>query len=529
MDSSSSTTAATTDADGSLQKVITTRQFVLMALSSSIGAGVLLATYSSLAVGGPGSLLISFTILGIAVWITMCALGELSVAFPVSGSFYEYSVRFISPAWGFAMGWNYVINFLFIVVFELVVMLLCVRYWDTTTPAYCFLLPFIGGLILVNAFGAKWYAEAENVFSVCKMAVLTTFIIVAILIVCKAVPADRRPAEDLGFNLWRHNAFKNGPVGFLYVFMAAGMAYGGTEMLGLTASECSRPAKVMRLACKIVPVRIMWLYLLPIFMLGLVLEIPLNEETQSRGVSPFVAAVAQANLPVLASVLNGIIIVAVFSMANASVFASSRALQAISARGMGPSIFAKIKWGHPIWAMLLALFISFLSLIKLARDGDKVFDWLLALAAGSNYFTWISICVCQIRLRLAIRKRGLQESDVLRWKSPPGIAGSAVAIVVFVFGLTAQIVAAVRSPLPKPPNVLASILGIVVVTIFWAGYMIVRRSVLLISLDKIDLSPKAGGSVANLNAGHDHEGHRDLESGPDSVRVGSSEMLHVPA
>ncbi|KAI1204261.1 amino acid permease/ SLC12A domain-containing protein [Annulohypoxylon truncatum] len=523
MDSSSSTLAA----DGSLGKVITTRQFVLMALSSSIGAGVLLATYPSLAVGGPGSLLISFLVLGFAVWITMCALGELSVAFPVNGSFYEYSVHFISPAWGFAMGWNYVINFLFIIVFELVVMLLCVRYWDKATPAYCFLLPFIGGLILVNAFGAKWYAEAENVFAVCKMVVLSAFIIVAILIVSKNIPADTRPAEDLGFNLWKHNAFKNGTSGFLYVFMAAGMAYGGTEMLGITAAECERPKKVMRLACKIVPLRIVWLYLLPIFMLGLVLEVPLNGHTQSGGISPFVAAVDQARLPILAGVLNGIIIVAVFSMANASVFASSRALQAISARGMGPSIFAKIKWGHPIWALVLALFISFLSLVKLARNGDKVFDWLLALAAGSNYFTWISICVCHIRLRLAIRRRGLQEDDILRWKSPPGIIGSAVAILIFIFGLAAQIVAAARSPLPKPPHILASILGIIVVFVFWAGYMAVKRSVLLIPLDQIDLSAKAGDSVSNLNVHHGDTGNGDVESGAESVGAGSSEMLNT--
>jgi len=30
--------------------------------------------------------------------------------YPVSGSFYAYSVRFIDPSWGFAMGWNYVLQ-----------------------------------------------------------------------------------------------------------------------------------------------------------------------------------------------------------------------------------------------------------------------------------------------------------------------------------------------------------------------------------------------------------------------------------
>ncbi|KAI1104341.1 amino acid permease-domain-containing protein [Jackrogersella minutella] len=508
-------------ANASLQKVITTRQFVLMALSSSIGAGVLLATYSSLAVGGPASLLVSFTIIGFAVWITMCALGELSAAFPVNGSFYEYSVRFISPAWGFAMGWNYVINFLFIVVFELVVMLLCMRYWNGETPTSGLLLAFITGLVLVNAFGAKWYAEAENFFAICKIAVLSAFIIVAILIVNKAIPADIRPAEELGFNMWKHEAFKNGASGFLYVFMAAGMAYGGTEMLGITAAECEQPRRVMPLACKIVPVRMIWLYLLPVFMLGLVLKVRLNEKTQSSGISPFVAAMDQARLPILATVFNAIIIVSVFSMASASVFASSRALQAISARGMGPPIFAEIKWGRPIWALVLALLVSLLSLIKVARSGDKVFDWLLALAAGSNYFTWISICVCQIRLRLAIRRRGLDENNILKWKSPPGITGSIVAILVFLFGLSAQVAAAARSPLPNPPHILASILGFIVVFTLWAGYMGVMNSDLLIPLDQIDLEGRVEDSVANLRERYDIESVTE-STGPsinDSLRT----------
>jgi yeast amino acid transporter len=37
------------------------------------------------------------------------ALGELAYLYPISGGFYTYSVRFIDPAWGFAMGWLVVI------------------------------------------------------------------------------------------------------------------------------------------------------------------------------------------------------------------------------------------------------------------------------------------------------------------------------------------------------------------------------------------------------------------------------------
>jgi yeast amino acid transporter len=47
-------------------------------------------------------------IIGVMMFNVVYALGELAVMYPVSGGFYTYSVRFIDPSWGFAMGWNYV-------------------------------------------------------------------------------------------------------------------------------------------------------------------------------------------------------------------------------------------------------------------------------------------------------------------------------------------------------------------------------------------------------------------------------------
>lgn len=46
--------------------------------------------------------------MGVMLFNVVYALGELAVMYPVSGGFYTYSVRFIDPSWGFAMGWNYV-------------------------------------------------------------------------------------------------------------------------------------------------------------------------------------------------------------------------------------------------------------------------------------------------------------------------------------------------------------------------------------------------------------------------------------
>lgn len=62
---------------------------------------------SALATGGPASLVIAWGLIGIMLYCTVHALGELAVAFPIAGAFSVYSSRFIDPAWGFAMGWCY--------------------------------------------------------------------------------------------------------------------------------------------------------------------------------------------------------------------------------------------------------------------------------------------------------------------------------------------------------------------------------------------------------------------------------------
>jgi amino acid transporter len=73
---------------------------------TSLGTGLFVTSGKALATGGPASLVIAFCIIGILMFCTVQALGELAVLFPVAGSFSAYSTRFLDPAWGFAMGWK---------------------------------------------------------------------------------------------------------------------------------------------------------------------------------------------------------------------------------------------------------------------------------------------------------------------------------------------------------------------------------------------------------------------------------------
>jgi yeast amino acid transporter len=61
---------------------------------------------AALSTGGPAALIIAFAVIGVLMFCTVQALGEMAVLFPVAGSFSAYSTRFLDPAWGFAMGWK---------------------------------------------------------------------------------------------------------------------------------------------------------------------------------------------------------------------------------------------------------------------------------------------------------------------------------------------------------------------------------------------------------------------------------------
>lgn len=82
----------------------------MIALGGSIGTGLFIGSGGALSSGGPGSVLIGFLLVGVMLFMVVNALGELACVFPVQGSFSIYSTRFLHPSWGFAMGWNYALQ-----------------------------------------------------------------------------------------------------------------------------------------------------------------------------------------------------------------------------------------------------------------------------------------------------------------------------------------------------------------------------------------------------------------------------------
>ena len=74
-----------------LARKLSARQVSMIAIGGTIGTGLFLGTGKSLATGGPGSMLISYVIVGGIVFVTMLSLGEMAAFIPIAGSFCTFA------------------------------------------------------------------------------------------------------------------------------------------------------------------------------------------------------------------------------------------------------------------------------------------------------------------------------------------------------------------------------------------------------------------------------------------------------
>ncbi|KAG5947452.1 hypothetical protein E4U59_001037 [Claviceps monticola] len=431
--------AALETADTGLARKLKGRHLQMIAISGSIGTGLFVASGKALHSGGPASLLIAFIVVGVMMYCTCQALGELAVLFPIAGSFSSWATRFLDPSWGFAMGWNYALQWLTVLPLEIIAASLTITYWGETLPKAVYVTIFLSVIIIINLFGVKGYGEAEFTFSIIKIVAVIGFILLGIVLNCGGTP-DR---GYIGGEFW-HNpgAFNNGFKGLCSVFVTAAFAFTGTELVGLAAAETANPRKSLPTAIKQVFWRITLFYIVALTLVGLLVphDDPrlIDGDTPNNRASPFVIAIEEAGIEVLPSVMNAVILIAVLSVGNSAVFGSSRTLAALANLHQAPKILGYVdRRGRPLVAILIAALLGLLSFLADLPEQSIVLEWLLAISGLSTVFTWISICLCHIRFRHAWAHRG-RRLDGMAYTSKVGVLGSYIGFSLNFLVLVAQ-------------------------------------------------------------------------------------------
>lgn len=185
----------------------------------------------------------------------------------------------------------------------------------------------------------------EFVLAIVKICAIVGFIILGIIIDCGGVPTQH--TGYIGAKYWHDpGAFRNGFKGFCSVFVAAAFSFAGTELVGLAAAECADPAKSIPKACRQVFWRIVVIYLVSLFIVGLI--VPSNStyllaaHGNATKYSPFVGAIKAAGIEALPSIFNVVITLSVLSVANSVTYGSSRLLHALAVQGMAPKFLSRV-------------------------------------------------------------------------------------------------------------------------------------------------------------------------------------------
>lgn len=98
-----------TDNADQLQRHLANRQIQLIAIGGSIGTALFVSIGNGLYRGGPGSLLIAYTIESCFLAMVNNCVAEMNTAFPVSGGFIRLAGKWVDDALGFMVGWNFLL------------------------------------------------------------------------------------------------------------------------------------------------------------------------------------------------------------------------------------------------------------------------------------------------------------------------------------------------------------------------------------------------------------------------------------
>src|ERR1700684_3378783 len=160
------------------------RHMTMIALGGVIGAGLFVGSGVVIRAAGPAAV-VSFTITGLLVVLVMRMLGEMAVALPTVGSFYEYArVAFsdrprLGELAGFLTGWMYWYFWVIVVALEAVAAAGLVRFWIPNEPSWAISLVVLILLTLSNLFSVRSYGEFEFWFASIKVAAIAVFLLVA--------------------------------------------------------------------------------------------------------------------------------------------------------------------------------------------------------------------------------------------------------------------------------------------------------------------------------------------------------------
>jgi aromatic amino acid permease len=424
----STTVTTPQESDTSLTHGLKQRHLSMIALGGVIGAGLFVGSGAGIAAAGP-SIVLAYTLSGLLVMLVMRMLGEMSAAYPSSGSFSAHAERAIGPWAGFTAGWSFWVLLCTAVGLEGIGAAKIVTGWLPGTPEWAWVALFMVVFCVTNLAAVKNFGEFEFWFAALKVGAIVLFLIVGVLAIAGLLPGTAAPGTA---NLTgRGGFFPGGGEGLVVGLLASVFAYGGLETVTIAAAESEDPVRGVASAVRTAMWRIALFYVGS--MAVIVTLVPWDAKAVVEK-GPYVAALDELGIPGAGQLMNVIVLVALLSAMNANVYGSSRIAYSLVERGLGPGFLGRVSGGVPRVAVLASSVFGFVCVVLSYWRPDDVFPWLLNMIGAVILVVWGFVAVSQLRLRRALERETPGKPTVRMWAFPyltwVALAGMAAILVL---------------------------------------------------------------------------------------------------
>jgi AAT family amino acid transporter len=382
-----------------LAHALKARHIQFIAIGGAIGAGLFLGSGVAISRAGP-ALLIAYAAAGIVIFLMSRALGELALFHPVSGAFGEYASRYLGRQAGFITGWSYWLTWMLVGTAEITGIGVLMRHWYAGLSQWIPALAAVGLLYTVNMTTVKSFGELEYWLALVKVVTIVGLLICGLLILIFGFGSAGHHAGLS--NLWIYGGFfPHGWQGVLDALPVALFAFGGIEIIGLTAAETERPERTLPRAINGVAYRILIFYIGSLTMIMLLY--PWNALDSSR--SPFILVLERMGFPAAAGLINVVVITALLSSCNSGIFGSSRMLHSLAMSGSAPVWLHRLDSRRVPGRSVTACTVVLLGGVALNYlIPDRIFGYLMSGVSALLLWTWSIIMLCHLAYRHSVAK-----------------------------------------------------------------------------------------------------------------------------
>src|ERR671915_1373919 len=446
--------------EGHLQQGLKRRHMTMIALGGIIGAGLFVGTGPILNQAGPATVL-TYLLTGTILILVMRMLGEMAVARPSVGSFSDYSRMALGNWAGFSIGWLYWYFWAIVVGFEATVAAGILGQYIPNVAPWLISLILILLLTATNLYSVGSYGEFEFWFAGIKVAAIVIFIVLAALFVIGLLPGG-----GIGFsNLYDEGGFfPNGGLVMFSGVVTVIFAFVGAEIVTIAAAESNEPERGVARATNAVIYRVLLFYVVSVFFVAAVVpwDTPFTSDIIK---SPFTLAFERMGIPGSGTLMNFVVLTAVLSVLNSSLYTTSRMLFALTRHNDAPQFFLNTTArGVPIWAILAGTSVGYVSVVIYYFAPASVFTWLINASGAVAIFVYLLIAVSELVMRRRIERESPERLRIKMWFYPWLTylsIGAMVAVLIAMYFIASQ-----------RPLLIASVISAVVILV---AYLLRRQ------------------------------------------------------